>query len=121
MESVTITLQKNALILKEQRLSTFSEEHRKSIEEDTRTEEEQYLLEEEEVRRRKRGGGSTSGSGGGAAMNVKVLVQRNLNVDWADTLWSTLLFLFFGFFGASNPLSQMFLVTAAPLCILLQV
>jgi len=118
-ESVTVTVRKNAWLLKEQLLSSFSEEHRKSIEEDTRTEEEQHLLEEEELRRRRRKGiRSTSG---GATTNVKVLVQRNLNVDWPDTIRNTLLLLFFGCFGASSPLSQMFLLTAAPLCILLQV
>jgi hypothetical protein len=118
-ESVTVTVRKNALLLKEQLLSSFSEEHRRSIEEDTRTEEEQNLLEEEEMRRRRRKG--ISSTSGGATTNVKVLVQRNLNVDWPDTIRNTLLLLFFGCFGASSPLSQMFLLTAAPLCILLQV
>jgi hypothetical protein len=40
--------------------------------------------------------------------------------NWAEAIWTCLLFLFFGYFGGSNPLSRSLLVFGAPLSILLQ-
>jgi len=57
---------------------------------------------------------------GGAAMNVKRALQRNLNVNWADTTRNALLFLFFGYFGGRSAFSRAFLLLSAPLCFLIQ-
>eukprot|EP00584_Thalassiosira_punctigera_P012888 CAMPEP_0172553282 /NCGR_PEP_ID=MMETSP1067-20121228/49842_1 /TAXON_ID=265564 ORGANISM="Thalassiosira punctigera, Strain Tpunct2005C2" /NCGR_SAMPLE_ID=MMETSP1067 /ASSEMBLY_ACC=CAM_ASM_000444 /LENGTH=549 /DNA_ID=CAMNT_0013341443 /DNA_START=72 /DNA_END=1721 /DNA_ORIENTATION=- len=57
---------------------------------------------------------------GGAAMNVKRALQRNLNVNWADTTRNSLLFLFFGYFGGRNSFSRTFLLLSSPLCFLVQ-
>ncbi|KAL7545212.1 hypothetical protein ACHAWF_008563 [Thalassiosira exigua] len=57
---------------------------------------------------------------GGATANVRRTLQRNLNVDWADTTRNSLLFLFFGKFGGRNPLSKALLLLGAPLCFLIQ-
>ena len=53
-------------------------------------------------------------------MNVKRSLQRNLNVNWADTFRNSLLFLFFGYFGGRNSFSRTFLLLGSPLCFLIQ-
>ncbi|KAL7528153.1 hypothetical protein ACHAXR_002293 [Thalassiosira sp. AJA248-18] len=57
---------------------------------------------------------------GGATMNVKRVLQRNLNVNWADTTRNSLLFLFFGYFGGRNSFSRTFLLLSSPLCFFIQ-
>jgi len=57
---------------------------------------------------------------GGATMNVKRTLQRNLNVNWADTTRNSLLFLFFGYFGGRNSFSRTFLLLSSPLCFFIQ-
>jgi len=57
---------------------------------------------------------------GGATMNVKRTLQRNLNVNWADTTRNSLLFLFFGYFGGRNSFSRTFLLLMSPLCFFIQ-
>ncbi|KAL9178398.1 hypothetical protein ACHAXT_000045 [Thalassiosira profunda] len=57
---------------------------------------------------------------GGAATNVRRSLQRNLNVNWGDTLRNSLLFLFFGYFGGRNSFSRTFLLMSSPLCFLIQ-
>merc|ERR1719410_2860573 len=37
---------------------------------------------------------------GGAIMTVKRALQKNLNINWPDTMRNSLLFLFFGYFGS---------------------
>ncbi|KAL3795667.1 hypothetical protein HJC23_002074 [Cyclotella cryptica] len=57
---------------------------------------------------------------GGATMNIKRVLQRNMNVNWADTTRNSLLFLFFGYFGGRNSFSRTFLLLSAPLCFFIQ-
>lgn len=57
---------------------------------------------------------------GGATMNVKRVLQRNLNINWADTTRNSLLFLFFGYFGGRNSFSRTFLLLSSPLCFFIQ-
>lgn len=57
---------------------------------------------------------------GGATMNIKRSLQRNMNVNWADTTRNSLLFLFFGYFGGRNSFSRTFLLLSSPLCFLIQ-
>lgn len=73
------------------------------------------------------GSGSSHRSGrkgntlkGGATMNIKRSLQRNMNVNWADTTRNSLLFLFFGYFGGRNSFSRTFLLLSSPLCFLIQ-
>ena len=73
------------------------------------------------------GSGSSHRSGrkgktlkGGATMNIKRSLQRNMNVNWADTTRNSLLFLFFGYFGGRNSFSRSFLLLSSPLCFLIQ-
>lgn len=112
--SATLTMRKHAILIKEQMLSTLSEEIRKSVEEDYRTEEEEQ--EEEALLKRN----VSKKLQGGAAMNVKLILQKNLNLDWGDTIRNFVLFLFFGFVGARDPLSKLIMITAAPMCFILQ-
>ena len=113
-QSATLTMRKHALLIKELLMSTLSDEIRQSVENDDRTEE-QEKLEEENSSLKKR-----VGIQGGAAMNVKRVVQYNLNIDWADTIRNSLLFLFFGFLGAKDPISRMLMMGAAPMCFIIQ-
>ena len=53
-------------------------------------------------------------------MNVKHTVQRNLNVNWAETTRNSLLFLFFRYFGGRNSFSRIFLLLSSPLCFFVQ-
>ncbi|KAL7482393.1 hypothetical protein ACHAW6_008060 [Cyclotella cf. meneghiniana] len=57
---------------------------------------------------------------GGATMNIKRVLQRNMNVNWADTTRNSLLFLFYGYFGGRNSFSRAFLLLLAPLCFFIQ-
>lgn len=57
---------------------------------------------------------------GGAKMMVKKAMQRNLNINWPETVRNTLLFLFFGYFGGRSQSSRTLLMAGAPLCFLLK-
>ena len=113
-EHATLIMRKMALIIKEQLLSTMPGEVKQVIETDTRTqlEEENESLEAESQRK--------LGIQGGASMNVKRMMQHNLNINWSDTIRNALLFLFFGYFGARDNLSRACMLCAAPLCFILQ-
>ncbi|KAL7510333.1 hypothetical protein ACHAXN_007293 [Cyclotella atomus] len=75
------------------------------------------LVPEAALSQRNRRGRSVRG---GATMNIKRVLQRNMNVNWADTTRNSLLFLFFGYFGGRNSFSRTFLLLSAPLCFFLQ-
>ena len=64
--------------------------------------------------------GRTSNLKGGATMNVKRALQRNLNVNWANTTHNSLLFLFFRYFGGRNSFSRIFLRLSSLLCFFVQ-
>jgi len=57
---------------------------------------------------------------GGATMNVKRSLQRNLNINWPDTIRNFFLFLFFGYFGGRNTASRTLMLLCAPMCFILQ-
>ena len=57
---------------------------------------------------------------GGASTHVKLVLQRNLNINWADTIRNFVLFLFFGYFGGRDPLSRTIMYLGAPMCFILQ-
>ena len=57
---------------------------------------------------------------GGVRTTVKRAVQRNLNVNWLDTMRHFCLFLFFGYFGGRTPTSRAILLLGAPSVFLLQ-
>eukprot|EP00956_Cyclotella_meneghiniana_P013750 scaffold20116_cov69-Cyclotella_meneghiniana.AAC.8 len=75
------------------------------------------LVPDAELTQRSRRGRALKG---GATMNIKRALQRNMNVNWADTTRNSLLFLFFGYFGGRNSFSRTFLLLSAPLCFFLQ-
>mmetsp|Transcript_7774 Transcript_7774/g.15906 ORF Transcript_7774/g.15906 Transcript_7774/m.15906 type:complete len:589 (-) Transcript_7774:189-1955(-) len=82
------------------------------------------LIAKDSTERRHRSGlnGGLQGRSlkGGATMNIKRVLQRNMNVNWADTTRNSLLFLFFGYFGGRNSFSRTFLLLSSPLCFVLQ-
>lgn len=133
-ENHSLTIRKNAARIQKQFESTLSEDTRQLIEE-----------EHERVKNvDKSGDAAVESSGevvyglvpkgntavrsgrkgrtlkGGATMNVKRALQRNLNVNWADTTRNSLLFLFFGYFGGRNSFSRTFLLLSSPLCFFIQ-
>jgi len=58
---------------------------------------------------------------GGAKMTIKRSLQRNLNINWADTIRNCLLFIFFGYFGTrNNSLSRVMMYWGAPMCFIVQ-
>lgn len=57
---------------------------------------------------------------GGVKTTLKRKIQRNLNINWPDTLRHFCLFLFFGWFGGRTPLSRAILLLGAPSVFLLQ-
>jgi len=58
---------------------------------------------------------------GGAKMTVKRNIQKNLNINWGDTIRNSLLFIFFGYFGTTNPITKTLMIYyGAPLCFILQ-
>jgi len=57
---------------------------------------------------------------GGATMNVKRTLQRNLNINWPDTIRNFFLFLFFGYFGGRNTASRTLMLLCAPMCFIIQ-
>lgn len=57
---------------------------------------------------------------GGRTTMIKEQIQRNLNVNWADTIRYCVLFLFFGYFGGRTPVSRAILLLGAPSVFVLQ-
>ena len=57
---------------------------------------------------------------GGRTTLIKEHIQRNLNVQWADTVRYCVLFLFFGYFGGRTPVSRAILLLGAPSVFVLQ-
>lgn len=57
---------------------------------------------------------------GGVRTTLRRKVQRNLNVNWPDTIRHFCLFLFFGYFGGRTPFSRAVLLLGAPSVFLLQ-
>eukprot|EP00816_Leptocylindrus_hargravesii_P008692 CAMPEP_0196821756 /NCGR_PEP_ID=MMETSP1362-20130617/80788_1 /TAXON_ID=163516 /ORGANISM="Leptocylindrus danicus, Strain CCMP1856" /LENGTH=436 /DNA_ID=CAMNT_0042201087 /DNA_START=59 /DNA_END=1369 /DNA_ORIENTATION=- len=106
-------MRKQALLVKNQLLSTMSEEALKLLD---KTDEEEEVVGDallaSSIRRKRRGGG--------AKMNVKRALQRNLNIDWGMTIRNFMLFLFFGYFGARDALSRSLMYLGAPMCFIIQ-
>ena len=82
------------------------------------------LSQQDDVRGQRRRPASlvatTSSSVGGLGVTWKRAIQRNLNIQWADTIRHVILFLFFGWFGGRTPFSRAILLLGAPSVILLQ-
>eukprot|EP00538_Stauroneis_constricta_P002217 CAMPEP_0119566340 /NCGR_PEP_ID=MMETSP1352-20130426/32758_1 /TAXON_ID=265584 /ORGANISM="Stauroneis constricta, Strain CCMP1120" /LENGTH=502 /DNA_ID=CAMNT_0007615427 /DNA_START=105 /DNA_END=1613 /DNA_ORIENTATION=+ len=57
---------------------------------------------------------------GGASTTVMKSVQRNLNINWSETIRNCMLLLFFGHFGGRNSWSRSLMLWGAPMCFLLQ-
>ena len=51
---------------------------------------------------------------------LKQTLQTNLNIDWVDSIRASVLFLFFGLFGAVSPEARIFLITMSPLTFVCQ-
>lgn len=117
-----LAMQQYALMLKEQLVTSMSENEQTLLEkEDTplnSSEEDEFdsyegdLLLKESIKRKKRKGGATA--------NVKRALQKNLNINWPDTIRNFLLFLFFGYFGGRNAMSRTIMLLGAPACFIIQ-
>lgn len=124
--SASLAMRRHALLVKEQLLSNFPEGTYKEIWKDTSGDnecgEEVNGMNDGGSRQRviARGQKTRNGIRGGATMNVKRAVQHNLNINWADTIRNSLLFLFFGHFGARQAMSRLLMLMAAPLCFIIQ-
>jgi hypothetical protein len=57
---------------------------------------------------------------GGRMALIKEGIQRNLNVNWGDTIRYCILFIFFGYFGGRTPASRAILLLGAPSVFVLQ-
>jgi hypothetical protein len=57
---------------------------------------------------------------GGVKTTLRRKIQRNFNVNWADTIRTICLFLFFGYFGGRSPTSRAILLLGAPSVVFLQ-
>uniref|UniRef100_A0A7S2S604 Uncharacterized protein n=1 Tax=Eucampia antarctica TaxID=49252 RepID=A0A7S2S604_9STRA len=64
--------------------------------------------------------GRKNGVKGGATMHVKRALQKNLNINWPDTIRNFFLFLFFGYFGGRSVFSRSVMLLGAPMCFFLQ-
>jgi hypothetical protein len=113
-ERATLKMRKQALLIQEQLLLTMPENVQTVIRTDPRSQTEEDEEAKTQLAARK------LGIQGGASMNVKRMVQHNMNIQWADTVRNALLFLFFGYFGARDPLSKMCMLAMAPLCFVMQ-
>jgi len=125
-ELASLSIQKYAMVLKEQIKASLSEKELVLLSNSHPTSEDgegsinntggladgDILLKESIKRRRKRRGGAT--------MNVKRALQKNLNINWADTIRNFLLFLFFGYFGGKNATSRTIMLLGAPACFIIQ-
>lgn len=116
-----LEMQRHIMLLQEQIADSLSEDAKKLLEktdtpsspiEDDLDSYDGDLLLKESIKRKKRKGGAT--------MNVKRALQKNLNINWPDTLRNFLLFLFFGYFGGRNAMSRTIMLLGAPACFILQ-
>lgn len=119
--NTNLAMQRYAHMLKEQIVESLSSEEKELLEktdtpsspqEDDLDNYEGDLLLKESIKRRKRKGGAT--------MNVKRALQKNLNINWPDTIRNFLLFLFFGYFGGRNAMSRTIMLLGAPACFIIQ-
>jgi hypothetical protein len=110
--SLSIQLRHEAYRIRDQLTSAFPESALSKLKEDTPPHETQEVAQ-------RRGQRYRSGRGG-AKTNMKRTIQRNLNVNWPDTIRNFLLFIFFGLFGGRNSVSRNLLLLGAPLCFVLQ-
>jgi len=116
-----LEMQRHIMLLQEQIAESLSDDAKKSLEkkdtpsspiEDDLDSYDGDLLLKESIKRKKRKGGAT--------MNVKRALQKNLNINWPDTLRNFLLFLFFGYFGGRNAMSRTIMLLGAPACFIIQ-
>eukprot|EP00557_Chaetoceros_sp_GSL56_P012994 CAMPEP_0176477600 /NCGR_PEP_ID=MMETSP0200_2-20121128/715_1 /TAXON_ID=947934 /ORGANISM="Chaetoceros sp., Strain GSL56" /LENGTH=456 /DNA_ID=CAMNT_0017873433 /DNA_START=163 /DNA_END=1533 /DNA_ORIENTATION=- len=119
-----LAMQQYALMLKGQLVSSMNENEKTLLEkqgtpsnlDDEDDELDSYggdlLLKESMKRRRKRKGGATA--------NMKRALQKNLNINWPDTIRNFVLFLFFGYFGGRNAMSRTIMLLGAPACFIIQ-
>jgi hypothetical protein len=61
-----------------------------------------------------------AGRGGGVKTTMRLSMQRNLNINWNDSIRYFCVFLFFGFFGGRTPSSKAILLLGAPAVFVLQ-
>lgn len=120
-QQTNLEMQRYALLLREQITKSLSQEELDLLEktdtpsspvEDNLDSYDGDLLLKESIKRRKRKGGAT--------MNVKRALQKNLNINWPDTIRNFLLFLFFGYFGGRNAMSRTIMLLGAPACFIIQ-
>lgn len=57
---------------------------------------------------------------GGVHTSLRLTIQRNLNINWGDSIRYFCLFLFFGHFGGRTPASRAILLLGAPAVFVLQ-
>ena len=82
----------------------------------SQTEIKHHSLDEVEVR----GQRIRKVSQAGVRTSIKRQIQRNLNVNWPETIRYFVLFIFFGYFGGRTPFSRAVLLLGAPSVFLLQ-
>lgn len=58
---------------------------------------------------------------GGAKMQVRRALQKNLNIHWPSSIRNSLLFLFFGHFGARDVKARMLMLFGAPMVFIIQI
>lgn len=129
----SVTMRKHALLVKEQLLNTFPEDVLKLLQQNQDDDDEaedgdsinidrsgeQDMLLKESIKS-KGAVRKKSAMKGGAKMTVKRALQRNLNINWPDTIRNTLLFAVIGHFGGRSQASRHLLLAMAPLCFILQ-
>jgi hypothetical protein len=69
---------------------------------------------------RKHHPGLAGRGGGGVKTTMRLSMQRNLNINWNDSIRYFCVFLFFGFFGGRTPSSKAILLLGAPAVFVLQ-
>lgn len=60
------------------------------------------------------------GGGGGVKTSMRLSMQRNLNINWNDSIRYFCVFVFFGLFGGRTPSSKAILLLGAPAVFVLQ-
>jgi len=120
--SESVTMRKHALVLRESLLSSFPDDvlkilNKSRVDDDN----EEGSIHDgdvslaESIRRKNR-----TKCKGGAKMIMRRSVQRNLNIQWRNSIRTFLLILFFGHFGAHSPFSRMLILFLAPMSIIIQ-
>jgi len=105
-----IVMKKQALLLKQVLLSTLSQDTLQKIHGTGHD-----ALQDTDPTRPRR-----PGVPGGAKITLRRTLQKNLNINWADTVRNFLLFLFFGHFGTRDEFTRALMIYGAPLCFLVQ-